>query len=381
MKNTAAQAKEVLLYADSEGDADMLYFGGVFVPDAFIAFSDGVDRVAVVSQLEFARVRREGSFTEVLPLEELLRPAQAAFPQARYPATVIALLARQRGIKTFRVADTFPFAVAQQLLELKVGLQPAGPGGLFSEREFKTDDEAAAIRAGNAAASAGFRAAERLLKAAEVRGGKLFEGGKVLTSERVQEAIAIACLSKGAVAANTIVAGGDQACDPHCRGSGPLRAGEFIIIDIFPRVSKTGYHGDMTRTYLKGRASDAQKHLYQTVFEAQQKAVAAHQSRKSARRIYQDVCEHFKAAGYTTRKEDGVAVGFIHGLGHGLGLEVHEPPRVNAHGGVLRKGQVITVEPGLYYPGLGGVRVEDVVRVAAGEPEWLSKHPYRWNIR
>jgi Xaa-Pro aminopeptidase len=160
-----------------------------------------------------------------------------------------------------------------------------------------------------------------------------------------------------------------------------LRAGEFIIIDIFPRVSKTGYHGDMTRTYLKGRASDAQKHLYQTVFEAQQKAVAAHQSRKSARRIYQDVCEHFKAAGYTTRKEDGVAVGFIHGLGHGLGLEVHEPPRVNAHGGVLRKGQVITVEPGLYYPGLGGVRVEDVVRVTAGEPEWLSKHPYRWNIR
>jgi len=137
----------------------------------------------------------------------------------------------------------------------------------------------------------------------------------------------------------------------------------------------------MTRTYLKGTASEAQKKLYSTVFEAQQHALMEHRSGKSSRLIYRSVVERFEKAGFPTRVENGVPVGFFHGLGHGLGLAVHEPPRVNAFGSRLRAGQVITVEPGLYYPGLGGARVEDVVRVTRGEPELLSKHSYRWHIR
>ena len=137
----------------------------------------------------------------------------------------------------------------------------------------------------------------------------------------------------------------------------------------------------MTRTYLKGQPSDAQSRLYQTVFEAQQWALGEHRSGKSARLIYQEVCRRFEAAGYPTARENGNPVGFIHGLGHGLGLAVHEAPRVNAAGSRLRAGQVVTVEPGLYFPGLGGVRVEDVVRIRRREPEMLSSHPYRWHFR
>jgi len=369
---------ELLLYADSESDADMLYFGGVFVPDPFIAFTCRGARVAVVSQLEFARVRKEGRFDEVLSLEELSQRARRAEGDAfHHPESVIALLARECRIRRFRVPATFPCGPAFRLRAKRISIEVA-EGALFPARERKTDAEAALIRAGNAAAAAGFRAVEKLLRQAQVRNGYLVHSGRRLTSERVQEVVAIACLGHGAIAANTIVAGGDQACDPHCRGSGPLRAHQFIIVDIFPRVSKTGYFGDMTRTYLKGRPSDAQKALYHAVFETQQAAIPAHRAGRSAAAIYRSVRRAFDQRGYPTRRDNGVPVGFIHGLGHGLGLAVHEPPRVNPSGPRLRSGQVLTVEPGLYYPGLGGVRVEDVIRVTPAAPEPLSAHPYRW---
>lgn len=374
---SSTSPSEVLLFADSEANSDMLYFGGVFVPDPFIAFSCAGRRVAVVSQLEFGRVSRESRFDEVLSLEELLREADK---KLGFPAAVIALLARRYRIGQFRVAADFPCGPAFQLKESGLRLEVA-EGPLFPGREIKSDGEAERIREGNAASAAGFRVVEKLLRQAEIRKGYLYHNGRRLSSEAVQEAIAVACLKLGAVAANTIVACGDQACDPHCRGSGPLRANELIIVDIFPRVAKTGYHGDMTRTYLKGRASGAQQALYATVLEAEQTALAAHRSGKSAARIYRDVVAFFERNGYPTRRDNGVPVGFIHGLGHGLGLAVHEAPRVNASGTRLRKGQVITVEPGLYYPGLGGARVEDVVRVTTGEPELLSAHPYRWHFR
>ena len=373
--------EEILLYADSEKNADMLYFGGVFVPDPFIALTQGKRRLAVVNQLEFARVRREGRFDEVLPLEEVLREARSASGQGpAHPASTIAFLARELGIGGFRVGPDFPFGLGLKLQAAGIALE-VSEGPLFPERELKSGAEAACIKAGNAASAAGFRVVEKLLREAEIRKGQLYHGGRRLTSERVQEAIGRACLEKGALAANTIVAGGDQACDPHCRGTGPLRADSFIIVDIFPRVMQTGYHGDMTRTYLKGRPSEAQKALYAAVHDSEQWALGEHRSGKSAALIYRKVMERFESGGYPTKREGNVPTGFIHGLGHGLGLDVHEPPRVNAEGARLRKGQVVTVEPGLYYPGLGGVRVEDVIRIDRGEPELLSSHPYRWHIR
>ncbi|MEY3000341.1 MAG: hypothetical protein RL648_555 [Verrucomicrobiota bacterium] len=378
----AAKKTETLLYADSEKSADMLYFGGIFVPDPFIAFTDGDKRVAVMSPLEIARAKKESQFEEVLGQDEL----KEAIALDRRGHTVgaadfICHLARERGIGRFKVSREFPFGLARDLIGKGLELH-VEEGHLFPAREIKTDEEARWIEEGNAASSAGFRVMERFLRESEIRKGYLWHGGRRLTSERVQEAIAVACLGMGATAANTIVAGGDQACDPHCRGSGPLRADSLIIVDIFPRVHKTGYHGDMTRTYLKGRASEEQRSLVETVFKAQQWAVQEHRAGKSGAIIDAGVRKQFDAAGFKTRKEaDGTPVGFFHGLGHGLGLDVHESPRVNAAGGRLRRGQVITVEPGLYYPGLGGARVEDVVRVCSGAPELLSKHPYRWHFR
>lgn len=372
---------ERLLYADSENSGDQLYFSGVAVPDPFVCFEIRGRRIGILNRLEIARVRKRGGLDEVWSMEEWVKKVrEAKGGKVKYPEDVLVLVAREYGISGYRVAEDFPAGVAFGLRERGMAVEVVN-GLLFPERERKTDVEAKAIRAGNGAAAAGFRVVEKLLRESRIEGNRLLHNGRVLTAETVQRAIGEVCLEKGAVAMSPIVACGDQACDPHNRGSGPLRPHQLIIVDIFPRVMKTGYHGDMTRTYLKGRPSEAQKGLYETVFEAEQWALGEHRSGKSAPALYRRVVEMFEAAGYETGLDNGTPVGFIHGLGHGLGLDVHEAPRVSPAGGKLKKGQVITVEPGLYYPGLGGVRVEDVVRVGTGEPELLSRHGYRWRIR
>jgi len=195
----------------------------------------------------------------------------------------------------------------------------------------------------------------------------------VLTSEILRAEIDSAILCAGGQPANTIVAGGNQACDPHERGTGPLRAHSLIILDIFPRDARTGYFGDMTRTVVRGRASEAQRRLWETVREAQMHAIKAMKPGADGGGIHDAVKDFFTANGYPTGLQNGRQTGFFHGTGHGLGLEIHEEPRFART--IFKPGQVITVEPGLYYPGLGGVRIEDVVTVTGTGVRMLSRFP------
>ena len=204
-------------------------------------------------------------------------------------------------------------------------------------------------------------------------------GGSVLTSERLRAEIDSAILREGGLPANTIVAGGEQACDPHDRGSGPLRAGELIILDIFPRDPATGYYGDMTRTVVKGRATDAQRQLWLTVQEGQRRIIAATKAGADGKKIHEATKKYFKEQGFPTEVREGRHVGFFHGTGHGLGMEIHEAPRFQLTRR-LEKGMVITIEPGLYFPGLGGVRIEDVVAVTAKGCDVLSSFEQRLEV-
>jgi len=370
-----------LLYADTERSPDALYFGRVSVPDAFIAFGCRDRKYAVVSALEFGRVKRTSAFDVVLPLEHYLKLARETWPQRKPgPAEVIFLLSRELGQKSFTVPDDFPAGLYEKLYELGLDLVVAD-GPLFPARELKSTAEAAAIREGNRCSALGFAAAEKILRASKVRGRSLVHRGRPLTSETLNFAIEVACLEAGAVSANTIVAGGDQACDPHDRGTGPLRAHELIIVDIFPRVTRTGFHGDMTRTFLRGRASDAQRALVAAVRAAHLAALAAIPTGANGRDVHAQCVQVFTARGYETKTTPKGSVGFFHGTGHGLGLAVHEPPRMSgAVDYTLKKGSVVTVEPGLYYPGLGGCRIEDVVQVTDRAPRFLSEYLYDWEL-
>jgi Xaa-Pro aminopeptidase len=183
-----------------------------------------------------------------------------------------------------------------------------------------------------------------------------------------------AILQACGLAANTIVAGGRQACDPHERGCGPLRAHEPVIIDIFPRAQKTGYFGDITRTVVRGRASEAMRKLYDTVLRGQKIAFQKFRANTPTGDAHRAVQEFFEQQGYKTGRHNGRMEGFFHGTGHGLGLEIHESPRVGATStGTLKAGQVVTVEPGLYYPETGGVRLEDVALVTTNGARNLTR--------
>lgn len=375
-------ASSPLLYADTERSPDALYFGRVGVPDPFIAFGHRGKKYAVVGALEFGRVKKTSGFDVVLPLEAWQQRARETWPRRQTGvAEVIRLLAKAYAVKRFTVPVDFPAGLYARLRQAGLAVDIV-EGALFPERECKTAAEAEAIREGNRCSALGFAAAERLLRASRPRGRTLVHRGEVLTSEKLKFAIEVACLEAGAVSANTIVAGGDQACDPHERGSGPIRPNELVIIDIFPRVTNTGFFGDMTRTFLRGRASDAQRALVAAVRAAQRAAIGKIRAGVNGRDVHRKVVEVFTQRGYETRHTEQGSVGFFHGTGHGLGLAVHEPPRLSGSvDWTLLKNSVVTVEPGLYYPGLGGCRIEDVVQVTTGKPRMLSRYHYEWELR
>ncbi|HAZ00410.1 MAG TPA: peptidase M24 [Opitutae bacterium] len=372
-----------LLYAASESSADLLYLAGVFVPDPFLVIIAQKKSYAVVSQLEFGRVAKQSKFDEVMLLETIRQKAadnlQISLAEVG-PGELMVYFAQRFAVKKIEVPADFPALYYARLFEAGYRIEVV-EGAFFPKRGKKTDAEARAIRQGNAASAAGIRAAEAVLRAATIDGNRILHEGKTLTSERLRSIIDQACLEKGATAIHTIVAGGRQACDPHEGGHGRLRPHELIIIDVFPRVQKTGYHGDMTRTFLKGKASPAQRALVKAVRNAQAAAMAQVKAGIKGDAVHAAAKKVFDKAGFVTERRKGGFVGFIHSTGHGLGLEVHEAPRVSKGAPKLKAGQVITVEPGLYYPEIGGCRIEDVVRVTKDGCEKLSSLHYRWEIR
>ena len=359
----------------------MLYFGRVDVHDPFIAMGIRGKKITVQSALEFSRVKKNGAFDTVLSREKCLDQAKAIYGAKVGIAEMIATLAKAYKQHAFRIPSDFPAALYVKLTSLGLKLVFA-EGDLFPEREIKSDWEVGCIREGNRLCTVGYLTAEKILRAAKIKGRHLIYQGKPLTSETLRFQLETAIREQGGNPQDTIVAGGDQACDPHERGSGPLHAHELIIIDIFPRVIRTGYFGDMTRTYLKGRPREVQRRMVATVREAQKRATKLIRADVDGRLVHATVSDCFTDAGYETKHGKDGSVGFFHGTGHGLGLAVHEAGRMSgAVSYPLKKGSVITVEPGLYYPGLGGCRWEDVVQITATGTRPLSKHPYDWEIR
>jgi Xaa-Pro aminopeptidase len=194
--------------------------------------------------------------------------------------------------------------------------------------------------------------------------GYLYLDGTRLTSEILKSVINTAIMAQGFVPSHTIAASDEQCVDPHNQGSGPIRANTSIIMDIFPRSQKTGYFGDITRTVVRGRASERLKHAYRCVEHAQRIGFRRIRDGANAYDIHWEITDYFASEGFPTGPINGRMQGFFHGTGHGLGLDIHEAPGINKRQkSFLRTGHVVTVEPGLYYEGMGGVRLEDVVVV------------------
>lgn len=367
-------SNNLLMVADSEHDANMLYAVGLFVPDPFIYLRlRGRDHI-VMSDLEIDRARREAPHCRVLSLGEYQEQLRQAGVKSPGHAEIIATILRERKIRRVLVPPNFPLGLAVELKRLRVSVV-ATRGNFFPQRELKQTGEVKKISAALMMAEVGMSEAMQVLRAARIgRDRRLLYHNAPLTSEKLRSVIDCAILQASGLAANTIVAGGKQGCDPHERGFGPLRAHEPIIIDIFPRSQKTGYFGDITRTVVRGRASEAVRRLYDTVQHGQNVAFKKVRAGTPTNEVHRAVMEFFEQQGYPTRRRNGRMEGFFHGTGHGLGLEIHEAPRLGQFSkGKLAAGQVVTVEPGLYYPELGGVRLEDVALVTRNGARNLTR--------
>ena len=369
MKNS----ETLLLVADSDHDANMLYAVGMFVPDPFIYFRVGSRKYIVVSDLEIDRARRHANGCHILPLASYQKKLRREGVKTPGLPEVLPRVLRQKGIRRVTVPFNFPHGLAVGLRRNRIGVKPK-PGNFFPEREQKSADEVRKLSGALAMAEIGMAEAMQALRTAKIASGRLIYRNLPLTSEKLRAIIDTAIIQAAGLASHTIVAGGDQACDPHESGYGPLRANEPIIIDIFPRSQKTGYFGDITRTVVRGRANEAIRRLYATVLEGQQVAFNKMRPGVPTVEVHEAVQEFFKEKGYKTGKHNGRMQGFFHGTGHGLGLEIHESPRMGANSaGKSKAGQVVTVEPGLYFPGLGGVRLEDVAVITAKAARNLTR--------
>lgn len=377
MKDTTAK----LLISDSERNADMLYVSGLFVPDPFVVI--GLDKTwhGFFSPLEVDRAKKESGLDQL----HLDTPwhQKASILGWTGLAGVAATFLHEQSIKKIMVSSDFPLGYAQQLTTYGFEIE-AVEGSLFPQRAVKTAREITCLQHAENVARSAMKVAESFLADCCVAGNDSVlrdaSTGYRLKSGHLRAKIEAHIITKKATPSHTIVACGREGADPHNVGSGYLRANEPIIVDIFPRMQTTGYWGDMTRTYVRGKASDRVRKMYKAVREAQDIGLDMVKDGVNGADIHQSICRYFEASGFSTHIKRGRQNGFFHGTGHGVGLDIHESPRISRRGQTLEEGHVVTIEPGLYYPGIGGVRLEDLVVVRKDGCDNLTRHPRRLEI-
>jgi len=370
-----------LIIAASEHDADMLYAAGLFVPDAFIVIGLNGQWHGLFSPLEVDRARKDSKLAQIhldTPWREKARKLKW---EEGLEATAAAFL-HEHGIHSVTVPGNFPLIYADRMRTWRFKVVPCS-GSLFPERAIKSELEIVQLRKAERLTRQSMRAAEKFLAASSIGDDGILrhpESGKKMKSGHVRSEIEAFLIAHGAIPSHTIVACGREAADPHQIGQGYLRAHQPIIIDIFPRLLASGYWGDMTRTYVKGKANAEVRKLYRTVKEGQDIGLSMVCDGAHGAKIHQAITRHFESYGFPTGTKRGRQIGFFHGTGHGVGLDVHESPRISTRDDILRTGHIVTVEPGLYYPGLGGVRLEDMVAVRKNGCENMTQHPRRMEI-
>ncbi len=363
----------LLLIASSEVDSNLYYVSHFLAPDPIVLLQVGTRKILVMSDLEIDRARAQARVDEVLSLSEYEGKARQRWPSPHLIDTV-GLLLEAYGVQAVTVPSSFPLEYGDRLREKGVRVT-IRPGSFFPERLIKTEEELAAIAETQRYTEMAFEAALGILAESRIKSDRVLWRDKPLTVEDLKKVINVSLMENDCVAQHTIVACGRDGVDPHNQGSGPVRPHESIVFDIFPRSSRTRYFADMTRTVVKGKASDDLRRMYDAVLGAQLRGIELIRDGASGPAIHDEVARTLEARGFETGVVEGRMQGFFHGTGHGVGLDIHEPPRISKTGSALKAGQVVTVEPGLYYARWGAVRIEDLVVVQADGCRNLTRAP------
>jgi Xaa-Pro aminopeptidase len=369
---------DVMIFADTMRSPEMRHEVPVAVPDPFLYVEHNGSKHAVLTSFEVDRVAAAG--IEAHPLEEFgWDELVGKGPREQQALILCERAVEQLGVQDAVVPPTFPLELADRLRAK--GLNVSADRELFTQRRrVKNENELAGIRKAQRGTEAAMTAARDMLRAAEPGKGALMFDGEPLTSERIKARISDIFSEHNLVSDATIVAHGAQGAEGHEMGSGPIAPGESVVIDLFPRDVDSGCYADMTRTFVVGDIPDELAEYHKYVDEALKRSMEAVKAGAEGNAIYRLVCDIFHEAGYPTQlsKKEGEVLtsGFFHGLGHGVGLEVHEQPWLSRDPSKLVAGDVITLEPGLYRQGFGGVRLEDLVLVTDDGAENFTDFPY-----
>ncbi|HZQ04722.1 MAG TPA: M24 family metallopeptidase [Gaiellaceae bacterium] len=376
--------RDVVIYADTLRSPELRHEVPIAIGDPFLYVEREGVRHVVVSTLEGPRVEELGGY-QVHLLEEFGLDELRQSGRSRYEIgdELVVRALRSLGVGRAVVPGSFPVSVADHLRGVGIDVE-VDRAWFDRRRRVKSGAELAGIRRAQAAAEAGMAAARALLREARTANGdrRLVVDGEPLTSERIKAAVSRALSERGATVDDFIVSHGPQSAIGHHLGSGQLRAGETIVIDLWPRDTESGCFADMTRTFVVGEIDDEIGDWHRLCSAALERALDEIRAGAVPRAVYDGSCEIFEAAGFVTQRTkapgeiaDG---GFLYALGHGVGLDVHEEPLLGLLGrdDELLAGDVLAVEPDVHRKGFGGVRLEDLVLVTDEGAEKLTRFPY-----
>ena len=342
--------------------------------------ADGTSQsLLIIRDIEMERARKSARADRVTCPADFTPANGLSGDRETATAQALAECLRQSGIEEVTCDRAFPLIFLHELHEAGIKVV-YDPGLGTTERRSKDEQELEALREAQSDTEAAMEMACRLVATADVDvDGVLQRDGAALTSERVREAIDVFLLQRNYSNPGSIVAGGAQCADCHELGSGPLRTSETVIIDIFPRNRSTLYNGDCTRTVVHGDIPDEARKIHAIVKEAKQQAISTIRAGVTGESVHQATIDLITAHGYPVGPPPEAPandfVGMVHGTGHGIGLDVHEPPLLDLKGPELVVGDVLTVEPGLYGRTVGGVRIEDMVAVTEDGCENFNRLP------
>jgi len=373
----------ILLYGDTIRYPAMRHEVPLEIMDPFLFVARDGQALVLSNSLEAERISRVLPDAELLVLDELgfYELIGDGMPRNEAELETAVRAVRSWGIRSAVVPADLPVAVADRLRDAGVRID-VDARAVEERRRVKSSAELGGIRRAQRAAEVGMAAAETLIRGAAREDGRLIHDGETLTAETVRSAIRAACATAGAPAPPDIIVVSVLSGGGHDPGSGPLPADLPIVVDLWPRDEESGCWADMTRTFVAGDVTDEVAALGDVVREALEAARSVARPGIGGRALYDVAAEIVEGAGYPTQRTRApgqrLTRGFYFSLGHGVGLEVHEPPSLGLAGGeTLVAGDVVAIEPGIEgLERIGGVRLEDLLLITDDGCETLTRYAY-----
>ena len=369
----------IVIIASPETNADLFWATRFWAPDPIIFVQTGQDKIVLVNPLEFSRAKKEILGARVLSEwnyykrgNDLLKNEESV----TYITIVLHGILEELGVKTLNVQyEHFPYSHGKDLEKLGYTINPVA--SFLYERSIKTPQEISYIEEISRYTDEAISQAVEILKQAKINSaGFLALDETIVTSELLKQIVTDHLWKYNCLGAHTIISSGIDSYEPHNEGHGPIKAHTPIVMDVFPRSLTNGYFTDTTRTFCKGKANKKLSRMFRAVLDAQQAAIDILKPGLPAKETNVIAVAKLEEAGFQNKMLQGGPQGFIHGLGHGVGVEIHEKPSLNGSTqDILEKNNIVTVEPGLYYPRVGGVRIEDTLVITENGYRSLTNSP------